>query len=317
MGLFKKLFFPLKSQFKKLDALMQNRVALSVTLAGFAQRAAENQLFPKILSVIGTSISSETKTKITTELAIGIIACVRIPDKTRLSDVWGLEAEALRQMVAMLVFSESADSRQVLDNARYSSNPDEARVQVLLAIARLVGSKDDTLITRINTQTFGNEWNGFATEFVDGAITGFKRSPRPAMIESVADRIDALSPRGQALIEEFINRCAAAPSKVQPIVRQAATMNSVLGELHATTQVLLEALRGGDLDKAHEAVSVLLMQGMTMLGAEHPAMKQFFPVWDAIQKHIAKGDSSSALGQADTWNRQLSEVMQIVRSQQR
>lgn len=210
MSLFKKLFFPLKSQFKKMDTLMQNRVALSITLAGFAQRAAENELLPKILSVVGKSISSEVKKKITTELAVGVIACVRIPDKTRLNDVWGLEGEALRQMVAMLVFSESSDSRQVLENARYSSNPDEARVQVLLAIVRLVGSKDDTLITRINTQAFGKEWNGFATEFIDGTITGFKRSPRPAMIESVAGKLAALSPRGQALIEEFINRCAAA-----------------------------------------------------------------------------------------------------------
>lgn len=216
MGLFKKLFFPLKSQFKKMDTLMQNRVALSTTLAGFAQRAAENELLPKILSVVGTSISPEVKKKITTELAIGVIACVRMPDRARLQDVWGLEGEALRQMIAMLVFAESADSHQVLENAKYSSNPDEARVQTLLAIVRLVGSKDDTLITRLNTQAFGKEWNGFATEFIDGAITGFKRSARPAMIEAVAGKLAALSPRGQALVEEFISRCAAVPAKPQP-----------------------------------------------------------------------------------------------------
>lgn len=213
MGLFKKLFFPLKSQFRKLDALMQDRVALSTTLAGFAQRAAETQLLPEILSVIGTSISTEVKKKITTELAIGVVACVRMPEKARLQDVWGLEGEALRQMVAMLVFSENADSRQVLENARYSSNPDEARLQTLLAIVRLVGSEDDTLITRLNTEAFGREWDGFAAEFVNGSITGFNRLPRSAMIEAVADKLAALSPRGQALVEEFISRCAAAAAK--------------------------------------------------------------------------------------------------------
>lgn len=216
MGFFKKLFFSLGSRFKKMGTLMQNRVAISVTLAGYAQRATENELLPKLLTVLGTAISPEVTKKIVTELAIGVVACVRIPDKRVLNDVWGLEGEALRQMVAMLVFSENADPRQILENAQYSSNPDEARVQVLLSVIRLVGIKDDTLITRLNTQAFGKEWNGFATEFVDGAITGFKRSQRGAMIESVAGKLESLSPRGQALVEELVKRCADAPAKPQP-----------------------------------------------------------------------------------------------------
>lgn len=243
MGLFKKLFFPLKSQFKKMDTLMQNRVALSTTLAGFAHRASETALLPEILSVVGTSISPEVKKKITTELAIGVISCARIPDKTRLNDVWGLDGEALKQMVAMLVLSESSDSRQVLEHAKYSSSPDEARVQVLLAIGRLVGSKDDTLITRINTQAFGKEWNGLATEFIDGSITGFKRSPRPAVIESAASRLAALSPRGQMLIEEFINRCAAPPAKSEIGAGDPLAPNSRAQILYNSARRMAEELR--------------------------------------------------------------------------
>ena len=216
MGFFKKLFSPLKSRFKNMDTLMQNQVAISVGLAGVAQRVVENELLPKLLTVLGSAISAKTKKKITTELAIGILACARIPDKRVLNDVWGLEGEMLRQMVAMLIFSESADPRQVLEKARYSSNPDEARVQVLLSIIRLVGAKDDTLITRINTLEFGNAWSGFATESIDGVITGFKRAQRAqraAVIESVAGKLDLLSPRGKALIEEFVRRGASVPTK--------------------------------------------------------------------------------------------------------
>lgn len=243
MGLFKKLFFPLKSQFKKLDTLMQNQVALSTTLAGYAQRAAETELLPKILSVIGTSISTEVKKRIATELAIGVVACARMPDKARMQDVWGLEDEALRQMVAMLVFSESTDSRQVLENVRYSSNPDEARVQTLLAIVRLVGSKDDTLITRLNTQAFGKEWNGFAAEFIDGSITGFNRSPRSAVIEAVAGKLAALSPCGQALVEELISRCAGEPAKPQPDPADLLASNSRAQILYNGARKKAEELR--------------------------------------------------------------------------
>ncbi len=243
VGFFKKLFSPLKSRFKKMDTLMQNRVAISVTLAGFAQRAAENELLPKLLAAIGTAISPEIKKKIATELAIGVVACVRIPDKRVLTDVWGLEGEALRQMVAMLVFSESADSRQVLENAKYSSNPDEARVQVLLSIIRLVGIKDDTIITRINTQAFGKEWNGFATEFVDGAITGFKRAQRAAVIESVAGKLESLSPRGQALIDELTKRCAEVPAKPQANPADLLAPNSRAQILYNGVRKKAEELR--------------------------------------------------------------------------
>lgn len=243
MGLFKKLLFPLGSQFKKLDTLMQNRVALSTILAGYVQRAAETELLPKILSVSGTTASTEMKKKIATELAIGVVACVRMPDKARLQDVWGLEGEALRQMVAMLVFAESADSRQVLEKAGYSSNPDEARVQTLLAIGRLVGSKDDTLITRLNTQAFAREWNRFVSELIDGSITGFNRSSRAVMIESVAAKLAALSPRGRAVVEEFIRRCAAAPAKLQPHPGDLLASNSRAQILYNGARKKAEELR--------------------------------------------------------------------------
>lgn len=261
MGFFKNLFFPLKSRFKKMDTLTQNRVALSVSLAGYAQRAAEEKLLPEILPALGVSLPVDLKKKVSTELAIGVVACVRMPDKLVLNDVWGLEGESLRQMVAMLVFSENSDSRQVLENARYSSNPDEARVQVLLSIVRLVGSKDDTLITRLNTQEFGREWNGFATEFVDGAITGFKRVQRSAMIDSIANKLESLTQRGKALIEELAKRCAEAPAKAQPNPSSLLDSNSraqILSECSPMRGKAIDLMKSGNYQAALESFKLLL-----------------------------------------------------------
>lgn len=94
-------------------------------------------------------------------------------------------------------------------------------------------------------------------------------------------------------------------------------MSDALDQLKATTQVLLQALRNKDLDKGHEAISVLLTQGMTMLGRDSPVMQQFFPVWDAIEKHINRLNVADALGQTEIWDRQLDEVIAIVRSARR
>lgn len=89
-------------------------------------------------------------------------------------------------------------------------------------------------------------------------------------------------------------------------------MMKALNELQSTTGVLYEALMRSDLDKAHEAISIMLMQGIDLFGQEHPAMQQFFPVWDAIRQHIDDSNVDRALAQTDTWKLQLTEVIEIV-----
>ena len=89
-------------------------------------------------------------------------------------------------------------------------------------------------------------------------------------------------------------------------------MLNALRDVAITTEFLIKALEARDLDKAHEAVSIMLMQGMNQFGPQSAVMKQFFPVWDAIKRHIDQSDTDSALGQARLWSKQLQEVISIV-----
>ncbi len=84
------------------------------------------------------------------------------------------------------------------------------------------------------------------------------------------------------------------------MTKQSEAMLTALNELAITTDILIKGLSDSDLDKAHEAVSVMLMQGMDFFGPESTAMKQFFPVWDAIKSYIDRSDVPQALGQART-----------------
>ena len=86
----------------------------------------------------------------------------------------------------------------------------------------------------------------------------------------------------------------------------------VLGE---TTDILLDSLLSKDMDKSHEAVSVLQMQAMNIFGQEHPVFQQCFPVWDAIKSHIDENNQERALSQARTWKKQLDEIKAIISSQ--
>ncbi len=95
---------------------------------------------------------------------------------------------------------------------------------------------------------------------------------------------------------------------------QQQQMLYALNDLSLTTQILMDALSNNDSDKSHEAVSVLLMQGLGHLGADSPAMQQFFPVFDNIKRYIDTDDLATALGQTRIFERQLKEIVEIVRN---
>jgi len=56
----------------------------------------------------------------------------------------------------------------------------------------------------------------------------------------------------------------------------------------------------------------LLLQALDKFGAESAAMKQFFPVLDAIKSRIDANQLEGALGQTRSFQSQLKEVMHIV-----
>lgn len=80
-----------------------------------------------------------------------------------------------------------------------------------------------------------------------------------------------------------------------------------------SNQVLKAALSRCDDDKAHEAISVMLMQAMALFGAESVAMKRFFPVMDVIKQRIDNLDLEGALRQAETFELQLIEIQQLMK----
>ena len=85
-----------------------------------------------------------------------------------------------------------------------------------------------------------------------------------------------------------------------------------LKDIDFTTNKIIESLESGDLDKAHEGISIMLMQGMNHFGPQSPAMQQFFPVWDSIKSYIESKDLDSAIGQTKIWQRQLHEIISMV-----
>lgn len=89
-------------------------------------------------------------------------------------------------------------------------------------------------------------------------------------------------------------------------------MRQNLDVLLETLTILKSALTKEDDDKAHEAISVMIMQGLHLFGAESVAMKQFFPVMDVIKRRIDGLDLAGALRQAELFETQINEIKTLI-----
>jgi hypothetical protein len=89
---------------------------------------------------------------------------------------------------------------------------------------------------------------------------------------------------------------------------------AVLAVLRETCSILNGALQDKDDDKAHEAVSVLLMQAIQFLGMDSPVMAHLFPPMDVIKRRIDAMDLEGALGQTELFDRQIGEIMDLIKS---
>ena len=94
---------------------------------------------------------------------------------------------------------------------------------------------------------------------------------------------------------------------------QVQQMTNNLDVLLETMSILKAALTKQDGDKAHEAISVMLLQGIQLFGEDSVAMKQFFPVMDVIQRRIDGLDLAGALRQSELFETQINEIKALIR----
>jgi|GEM_PF-3597449 hypothetical protein len=126
---------------------------------------------------------------------------------------------------------------------------------------------------------------------------------------TVAIRLDPESPEAVA----YANRLENGSPRWDRISLEELGHGSVINNLdawQASLYTLIQHLNAGDVDASHEAVFILLVQGLGLFG-EGPMM-QFFPVVDSIKGKIDRSDLGGALRQALVFRQQLDEVKVLV-----
>lgn len=93
-------------------------------------------------------------------------------------------------------------------------------------------------------------------------------------------------------------------------------VSAALEQWSVTLDTLIRQLVDADEDASHEAVSILLVQGLGLFGGPvSVVMQESFPVLDAIQKKVDASDLDGALRQALVFRQQLEEIRDLVRTE--
>ena len=81
-----------------------------------------------------------------------------------------------------------------------------------------------------------------------------------------------------------------------------------------TVNILIRYLSEADEDKSYEANSILMLQGLTIFGAESVFMQQCFPVMDRLERLIKRSDLVVTREQAVLFKTQLQEIQQLIKA---
>lgn len=196
-------------QFGSLNAADQRFISISMGLAYLMPRQGVADLMNVIHSVLGRSLAEPQRKKVETELAIALVSCLGMPDDPTSRKLIHRDPEFLRELVGMLILSESGDERNVISTAHYSRNDHEARLQAIVSVGKLLARDDGSFINALNCAKFTNAWLSTCRVAVSGALKGEQRSSGDELSQAVSNHISRLSVRGRAIIGECIKKLKA------------------------------------------------------------------------------------------------------------
>lgn len=207
--IFREIFSSLPRKLQRLREDDKRFVLIAVSGSGFLCRAVEDNLLPGLEGILGRPVAASARPKVANEYAIAVLTCCDAQLDQPSSRFLGQKPELLRETMAMLVLAEHDDKRNVLEQARYSRNPDEARIQANLSVLSLLECRDSSLIEKLRGMEFTDRWYEMVGSFLPGFITGAQRMAHTTFVESGMRSVKRLKPRSQSILDELVERLAA------------------------------------------------------------------------------------------------------------
>jgi hypothetical protein len=186
MGFFEKFTNPIWHVVSTLDAKRQVIAAMLIIGYPASRFTVKRDLMVPLekggLIPVGHKRAHGAEERLIDEALVGLLKSCSVPENdpsgkypdrivAGLADVWGVLALADRN------YRLQCTEPTTLDGSQYSRDPDEARAQVLVKWAEILGTTSIDFVTKANRQGFYTEWNALSSVWISGCLQGSARTP--------------------------------------------------------------------------------------------------------------------------------------------
>jgi hypothetical protein len=100
---------------------------------------------------------------------------------------------------------------ETLKGSPYSSDPDEARTQVLVKWAEILGLTQSDFVMDANRHWFLEQWSGMTAAMIAGFLKGFGRTPDEIVLKKARSEAASIPEHRLAKARYMVERLATAP----------------------------------------------------------------------------------------------------------
>lgn len=180
MGLFDRFINPVWHDISRLDANGQRIAAFLLTGYGSCRCQINECLVAPLAR--SNALSGDTRESLIDEALVGFLKSCKVPQSDHtgtipdrilqgVAEVWGLFA------LADCNHRLNRSLPDTLEGSPYSEDPDEARTQVLVKWADILGITRSDFVMNANMGWFLEQWTSMTTSMIAGFLTGFGRVP--------------------------------------------------------------------------------------------------------------------------------------------
>lgn len=247
MALLDRIFNPLWHKIDCLESGQKSVVASVLWMHGFFRWAMYEHLVTPFEKLCAESespslrinsqrivpLSSVNRERLVDE---SLLACLCSRRRSNLPEVWrGIDSSHIPEAVGCLALAEintrlGRSKPDTLDQTEYSRDPEEARTQLLLKWMKLLNLRDANFVGVVTAAFFAQEWEDCTDGLVGGAFKTILRHPSAIFERRVRSHCRALSPRGRAVMEYFVERVSDGACRLK--LNDSPQNDESVGDLH-------------------------------------------------------------------------------------
>lgn len=220
MSVFDRFTNPVWHDISRLDSRRQRIAAFLITGYGSCRHNInENLVAPldqNITVQLPNGISPETRDRLIDEALVGLLKSCKVPQSDpagnlpdqfvqNVTEVWGMFA------LADCNHRLRRTQPETLKGSPYSSDPDEARTQVLVKWAEILGLTQSDFVMNANRHWFLEQWSGMTAAMIAGFLKGFGRTPDEIVLKKARSEAASIPEHRLAKARYMVERLATAP----------------------------------------------------------------------------------------------------------